>query len=202
MQNSCKNRESWQKVMINTQKSQARLLRRKTFLNSFLFQMVWVRLNLKKCSLSKTFGDVWGLEHICKHSWQPRRARWGKKKHQLEPAIPDFSLIDLLTGSLGCVESPAEVRRAGSVLEVRGQTKAGHCVLTHMSRVPTVGHGFLSPHLSRFWLFCGTKRTETLFGMSGLCNMRAERKGGHSEDFGMQSSHGWACRAEGGECKC
>lgn len=200
--------KSWELAGSNdqsTKKVKRSFCARKTFLNSFLFQTVRVRLNLKKCSLSKTFGDVWGLEHICKHSWQPRRARWEKKKqkkHQLEPSIPDFSLIDLLTGSLGCVESPAEVRRAGSVLEVRGQTKAGHCVLTHMSRVPTVGHGFLSPHLSRFWLFRGTKRTETLFGVSGLCNVRAERKGGHSEDFGMQSSHRWACRAEGGECKC
>lgn len=70
-----------QEVMINTQKSLARLLRRKTFLNGFLFQTVWVRLNLKKCSLSKTFGDVWRLEPICKHSWQPRRARRGKKKN-------------------------------------------------------------------------------------------------------------------------
>lgn len=68
------------KVMINPPKSQARLLRRKTLLNSSLFQTVWVRLNLKKCSLSKTFGDVWGLEHICKHSWQPRRARRGEKR--------------------------------------------------------------------------------------------------------------------------
>lgn len=119
MQNSCKNRESWQEVMINTQKSLARLLRRKTFLNSFLFQTVWVRLNLKKCSLSKTFGDVWGLELICKHSWQPRRARWGKKNTNWNRR---FSFSVWLIYLLGHLAVSRVRRRSGERgVSVRGQ---------------------------------------------------------------------------------
>lgn len=82
---------------------------------------------------------------------------------QLGPVLLGLTESDwLLTGSLHCVESPVEVRRAGSVLEVRGQTKAEnywHHVLTHMSSVPTIWHCFLSPRHSIFWL-CQCHREE------------------------------------------
>lgn len=51
---------------------------------------------------------------------------------QLGPVLLGLTESDwLLTGSLHCVESPVEVRRAGSVLEVRGQgSNQGRKLLT------------------------------------------------------------------------
>lgn len=144
-------------------------------------------------SLLRLVWEKWG---ICKHSLQPNTTWFfGRlERAYLGPTEPDW----LLLGSLHCVESPMEVTQEGSLLEVRGQIKAEHYwqnVLTHMSSVPTIWHGFISPLLclnsSNDW--CQSNSVDEM--RFDLSNRGNEGKRGHLEDAVRSQMYLLGCRS-------
>lgn len=154
---------------------------------------VGVTLNLKKCSL-------WDAGGVGTHlQTQPLQTNWNDRFSISLPLI-------YLLGHLAASRFRRRSDEQGS--KVRGRRVQGArweggrgvggvhtvCRYTYEVFVPTGGQRLPFPSASVALDYLAGPRGRKCSSLRGFEKWGAERKGGHSVDLGMQSSHTWACR--------